>query len=642
MKRNHGIRLLSVLLCLLLLCVGCSTEQDAGGAETSATSDTQAAPSPQETEAVTDAPEEDDGVIEPVAPILKNFFAASGSTSFRDLKAVARMEGECVDEADGLFVFRTAKLDAMNQVTETYTVYNARLAKTVLTLTNTYAYSENYESFVFGEEETLRDGDAQYPSRVLELTVESSADGTIPYIKASVAKITPIEQEVFDEHQGNSHTVQTAYTYYDGNGQKLAEAEIDRVTQLDTSVLQFGAVAVTFDEDGYKTHAVSAENEVIRRPYDRETEKYGYYMDQYQVGALGETRAFFEVYRKDTEQCVLRYYPDRADQMMAFVLSGGDVLIQYCDAVEEDGQPYDLMLMEQKMKVRSVIVDVPTGKVTEITLTHLILGLTDRQTLGDTLDELGIEVRPTENVVNFSLAVPFGSKIIDLETGAYGTELRTEILILNNDGSVLYVLDRMVPEHHIPGLWEDEENPFGFTILSTGDYLVTLDGGVARYAIVSSDMKVRAYLPDGAWVVGGYVVTDEAVYDFDLNLLYRFEESGTEFAFAIGEKIILSRSEEDDPDSFVYYELQRTAGDFTVKELFSGMKATVEALTEDYVILYDVRADKYVLYNAELKQLLVTQNEMEISLFGEKYIICTRVTDVSAGRTYSLYYTVES
>ena len=68
----------------------------------------------------------------------------------------------------------------------------------------------------------------------------------------------------------------------------------------------------------------------------------------------------------------------------------------------------------------------------------------------------------------------------------------------------------------------------GIRPLAGGNYLVPLVATApSEYAIASADGVIRTYLPDGfeEKIVGEYIVTDKAIYDFDLKLIFDFEEN---------------------------------------------------------------------------------------------------------------------
>ncbi len=658
MKVINWIKLLSVLLCVVLLFAACSPAEDAGDG-TDTTTDAVGTEATDSTESA-----DQSGEAQPVDPVLKNFFTLNGTVTWKELKNATRLEGECVSSAGDLLVFRNAKIDTMNKVNETFTVYNAARQKVVLTLEHSYDYNENYAPFDFDDAEKLRDIDKQYPASVMEVearfyggyNLSGTYDG-ISFIQVSNATITPVDETVWEENdeEGNSHVVETTYDYYDACGTKMVQTTENRVAYLNDRTIRFGNSAVTFNEEQEMISMVNSDNQVIRSGFDAETDAYGVYLNQRQTSAWNTYKPFLEVYDKKDSSCVLRYYLNDCDQSLAYMLENGDILVQEICLVTEEGLPYDVEISTglpigggsgiQRLAVKSYIVKIPSGEITEIELDGVLMFLGDRERVSETMMGQITGVELTEHVTNLGILIPFENKTLVQEP---------RVVVLNNEGSVIFELDRLAPEQYIPmkdlmnGGGGNSQNLFGFVVLPSGDYLVELDDELTHLsqdtqAIVSADMKVRSYLPTDAEVVGNYVVTDVGIFDYDLNLLCEFDEFDLTLEFTIGDKIVASR-EISGPDgiTYEYFEVFKGEQTFETVQIFHDMQISVERLERDYVILMDSESGKYVMYNATLAHVLTSDQSISVYEFEEYYMLSTSVFDPARSEYVDIYYTVES
>ena len=134
MSKKHFMKLFSVLLCASTLLGSCnSTIQQA--ADNNASSGGSGAVTPT-----------------PVEAKLSNYLSLEYEKGWDDIEDASdnllnKDYGELIDYSGCLYVFEKWDKDFENNVTETYTVYNAKLDKVVLEKTNTYPDS-NYGDYV--------------------------------------------------------------------------------------------------------------------------------------------------------------------------------------------------------------------------------------------------------------------------------------------------------------------------------------------------------------------------------------------------------------------------------------------------------------------------------------------------------------
>ena len=633
MKYTNLIKLLSVLLCAVMLCTACAAPAE----------------EPPENNGETEAPVPQTPMLEAVEPKLDNFFGISAVNGWRTLGKATRLDGTVVSQSESLLVLRNAKIDHLNNVTETFTVYNTELQTEVLKVENTYEYREfnkpctcegdhdydnescqynysesNYTEFdwdyYYYEDPTLN-----FPESLIKVEAETYGSyyrGEIPYIKVSRAKITPVDEKTFEENEGNSHIVEVTYDYYDVAGTEiLTGAQKDSVRYENENALSFVNVVATFDRDTHKMISkVGADNKIVRYNYDFENEEYGYYLECSQYSALGKEERFFEVYSKEDGALVMRYYLDGdKGNATAFAMAGGDVLVQYIRVVDKDkGEKYNADINGQKVMVESYLVDVPTGTKKAVEPGYYFIEINTAEEFIDKYDVADKGITLTENAANIAIG-------IDLSSGKVDINNPFDLIVLNNDGSVMFKMDRIIPEHVFRA---NTSNPFGYTQLPSGDYLVDIVGyesirdDQATRAIVSAEGKVRAYLTESAKVVGKYVVYDGAVYDYDMKLVLDLAKDNYFFLCAVGNNIIVSK---DGQEGTEYYKLVANGDSLTAELLLEDEAISVVEYEADYIVLYTVEDGKYHLYNADLEHVLTTRNEMYIRLCDEKYLVGTQL-----------------
>ena len=629
MKDKKSIRRLCALLAALALLSSCArTETPPSDGTPSDTVGTEIGTESEDT-GVSKTPN-----LEPVEPLFKNFFAFSGVGKYRELSAATRLKGECVSATrDGaLLVFREAKIDSANRVSETFTVYRQETGSSVLSVSHSYRYG-SYTEFDF-DNLSIKDPAVNYPEQVMRVRVNTyegeSGEVLLRWIEVARAKVSPIES---DAPEADRYEIRTTYEYYDEGGELIvSSAQPVSVTQNGAESgcsFRFGSVNALFEgETGELLSVSGADAEVIRYGYTHKTDRYGYYLDGRAPSALGREVRFLEVYRLSDNERILRYYPDSCDLLGTFVMGNGDILLQLRSEVSaESGIAYDYRDGDRLYTLSSYLLDVETGERTKTECPYILECMLSREELNDRYALSGQGIALTENAVNLFLA----RSIVDGVAGV------TRLTVLNHDASLMYAMDRLVPEHRIT-----EEDPFGLLPLSDGSYLVSLDSSVAKRAIVAADGRIRAYLgDDSARVVGGCVVMADGLYDYDLNRLYSFEAEGYTLFATVGEKVLLRGVDpkgEDETDMAIF-EVVKQDGDYTVKTLFEGRDMELCEEAADYLLLRDPENGKYTMVNVKLAHLLTTESEMAVLPFEERYLVVTRLTDES-GELVTLFYTV--
>lgn len=649
MKYVNLMKLLSALLCAVMLLSACSAPAEDPVNTQDTTNGTEESTAPQST------------VLDPVDPILENFFVSSGENEAILLGAAERLDGEYYDSTvDGaITVFKKSDIDFLNVQTDTYTVFNTKLEKTVLTLTNSYTrgkYADfDWDDIYINDYITNSEGEEEiplYPESIMEVhPVYVDNYSGLYLIEVRRAVITPIDEEIIEENEGDFYTVETVYEYYDAAGTKLAECRESQSYDgcVESFELESGTVLVTLDTtiayfdlvEGVVFNVINADGEPVRFGYTAETADYGYCLGS-TMGALGmDYSEYIEVYSKKDGVCVLRFYLDACDSYTWAPLANGNVFIQYLNLVEENsGLAYDVDMFGFLMTIDTVIVQVPTGVVVPVETDYVVNEMWNRDTFLRLAKEERYLLTATENAPNIAVAAKIENKRVD----PYATQL----VVFNNDASVMYAMDKIIPEQRV-GL--GGMDLFGYAVLPTGDYLVELDTtSKYSYAIATKDGKVRSYLDtvnDTPYIAGEFIVLSDGVYDYDMNLVLKFEAEEAEdtltFELVIGDHILVSKeveNEETEELERLFFELKKDENGALVlsEALFEGEVMMLTDSSEDYFILQNVETEKYTMYNTELAHVLTTANYMSVTKCDEAYLAVTNL-DTNEG-VVTLYYTI--
>ena len=650
MKNRNIIVLLSALLCLVVLFAACDKKEQETESATEKVTDTETvaetvSETVSETEEKTEAPTEPEThepLLESVAPEFGNFFENLEKETSDPLSTVERVDKKIVsmDGERRFVVMMTKDVDTKNNVAVTYEVYNINKAEIVLTVEYEY-YNGDYAAFDWNnllvKENVVmvdegsgyiveKDLTVKYPEKVVEVAVVTSGNG-LPYIIVKEAEITPVSDSDKEKNpDGCVYDIDIAYTYYDVAGNEITKANqplrVSEESRDDEVVYNFGATRAYFDLETYELVALqNADSDEFRPAYDTKTEKYGYiFGSESNIAGLGYVE-WFDVYDLATGERIYRkYLDDNWNDRQTFMLHNGNVLIQYENEVSEK-ENYDYTYHGSYFyKYEHYIFDVLDGTTKKIDIPYYISSI---NTPADYEDGYR-GVKLTENVRNLAIAY-------DVSGGRW---LDGDLVIFDNDMSVLYSIDSIVPEHkHGLNAYTYDEYDIGISILDNGDYLVTLDGAVTSRAIVKPDGTVRTYLKDGFRVVGNYIVNEieKAIYDYDLNELFDFGTEDTEYEYfgRLFGRIVFAEEVKDEYDNVIGYNYlalyEGSEGGLYVTTLFDGENVLLVDGGEKYVVVQRESDDKFVLYNEDFETVLVTYSRMYIGEFNDGYAVFTNI-----------------
>jgi len=645
MKFMNMIKLLSVLLCIVMLFAACESSET----EETTTVATTESETESVTETETETETETDEVYVKVDPELDNFIKFDYEEHWNHLSSAERMDDVVAEQGD-LIVLRDATVDHMNVVTETFGVYNVKLGKVVFTTSHTYN-NLNYSVFDWNDLEYPTDHDAILPESVVRVNL-LNLDGSVYCIEVGYAKLTPVSEEVLEENpDAYAYEVEARYEYYDVEGTLLGQvngiannATVNYwTTNLEAVGLSIGNKSVILDrESGKLIREITAENEQVLGGFDYENEKYGYFLYGYESSALGSYTSYVEVYTKATGEINRYYYDGYVSHESLGVLRNGDVVIQVARYLpEEKGVGYDYIDDSTRYALDTFVVDVSREEMRKIELDYVIAVVAEKNLFTEQLFDEKNGVSFTESAWNIAVANPINDKKLE----------SARIVIFNNDMEAVFEMAPIAPEHHITvdEYVDYNEWSLGIRVLGNGDLLLDLDtpatdalGNRITKAIVTRDGHVRSYLVGGCRVVGNYIVDSNGIYDYDMKLLHSFEESEQTLVATIGNKIIVSKTVEDwewsqlggvyvKTEHTEYYTLTSSGDYFYTTQVLED--EIIHAVRGDYLIT--VSRDtyngqhKYTMYNADLADVLTTHGEMRISEFDGGYFVTSYINGIT-------------
>ncbi|MBR2617137.1 MAG: hypothetical protein IKC56_02755 [Clostridia bacterium] len=554
------LKYLALPLCLSLCLVGCGKGEKL----------------PKENVAETNVAVET--VYDLIQPVNEKVSLASSLTVKKDT---------VVEVFNDVLLLKNVDKDTMNNVTETYQLYDEVANKVLLTLKHTYAdgaYNNDWYTDEYGNEW----------KKPTEMKVEVIY-GAAPYLQVTTYQNTRIAEEVLEKEDNNDGYVTTQkVAFYGLDGKEIAK--FDSPVNVfatrygyETATLTFGNVMAELNcETGEVIKTWNAEKETKIACFDYVGKNYGVYLEA-EYGMYGA----IESYTKSGKM-VMRYPYDSAPAGV-FPLNNGNVLVQYMDVT--NGVKCDVIEYGQKYYVRTLLVDTLSGKVTQVECDYLFMDVYTKDTV---IEELGLEnAKVTDATFNVGVAVKMEGK--DVEAA------KQEIVFMNSALEISLIADVVHPE------MLDMRD---LRVLADGNYALPVQNGFASYVILDKQFNTVRYLPQGAEVFDSYIVLSDGVYSLDMVRKYSFDTDES-FVGMIGDTLIVEEHGSHDPYNYDPYNrvvFVNLARPYDYEQTFYDN--FVEEYGEDYVLLQDTEDKEFTLVNAKGNTLLTSANKpviMELS-----------------------------
>lgn len=433
--------------------------------------------------------------------IFSNYLTISGdgeNTSLREVTNLSETLGQLVESEGEYAVFEKIEKDRLNNLTETVSFYSLEKCEVVTSITHTYV--DEFGGFDDFDNET-------YPEKLItDKGIASAKNGSKKlgfFFYVEYTEYARIDDEIIEDNElEHSYSEKTYVEYYTVTGQFIAKCDVsDDVLFVDSSddylLASFGKTVAQFNtEDGSLVSTYDGDTNPDMILYDYFNENYNYMLNvptgaSHEDASLAYKRAAIEVYDKEGE--LVCYYPYGEEHTMhtAFVLQGGDILIQKLTMTE--GLEYDVIANGMNMRIETFVLDVETSTVTSYPdFKYYVLYLKH----ADELDE-DSDISATENVRNVLLAGKLSESSMEERT-----------VFVDNFMNVNYEFDGK--------LCYEMDGESGFRVIDKDHILVRLSSGVSERAMLDSKGNLIAYIPNDALVLSDYIVVGDKVYDLDM------------------------------------------------------------------------------------------------------------------------------
>jgi len=205
------------------------------------------------------------------------------------------------------------------------------------------------------------------------------------------------------------------------------------------------------------------------------------------------------------------------------VLNNGNIFSQYMFKLPDDTKKYDLYHDGAKYDLVTVIVDVKSGKEKEIKADFLVSSIKKNFDLYD--DKLSVsENKYTDSFENIATITYIVDKKVDASTYR-----NTDLVLMDNNGKINGSLRAFENQGNaLPGM------------IGKNRYIAYLKTG--ENALIDSSGKViSTFDPTALKTMGGYLVSEEAVYDLDLNKVYDLDENDATVMRAVGNTLFIKK-----------------------------------------------------------------------------------------------------
>ena len=523
--------------------------------------------------------------------IFSNYVTISGdgeNTALKNVTNLSETLGQLVDSVGDFAVFEKIEKDRLNNLTETVSFYSLEKCEVVKSITLTYVDEYN----------GLDDFDHEiYPEKLItDKGIDGVKKGNTKigsFFYVEYTEYTRIDDEKIEKDElDHSYSEKTYVEYYTTTGQYIAKCDVtDEVLFVDSSdeyvLASFGKTVAQFStKDGSLVSTYDGDTNPTMVLYDHFNDKYNYMLNVPTGASHGDAllafkRAAIEVYDKEGELVCFYPYGEAHTMHTAFVLQGGDVLIQKLTLTES--LEYDVAMSGMNMKIDTFVLDVETATVTAYPDFKYYIQAID---YSEDINEGDTGLAATENVRNVFYASKYAEGAMVERT-----------LFVDNFMNINFEFDGK--------LCYEMDGDYGIRVIDKDHILVQLSSGVAARAMLDGKGNLIAYIPDDAYVLSDYIVVGDKVYDLDMK--------------SAGNDLYFGWKQQFDAEGGVT--LKTCIGNAMVYECKKTNQETEEVTYSIYVVLANIRGGETTRYD---DTIYVTTNKISTNLepsLSEGYVI---------------------
>ena len=572
MKKGKLLFLLTAILSLVMIFVACdkTTTDDTSDACT-------------ETETSTACEEETIAAVENwqenADHEMHSYFDLCGEEAELPFSEISRIEGkiEDVDYEHNLAIIKTQDLDNKNYVIDTYDVYDL--------LTGEKIRSESVSNSLHGD-----------PNDRVELSV----DIDYPVIRVERRTCTIVDKgEDLDSDYDDEKEYSSNISYYIArkNGELLNTTT--ETFREDSEWYGNGLVRVHL---GNKYVWIDKNLEVVRSIDDIVANGYDLH------GFNTEYKGY--LYSWNEEELLIfnrsgmvsgRYISGKDAIINVFVLNNGNALIQEFTEVSVY-ESCDFVLSGTRYVMKSYVMNFINGEIAETELDFVV----------DSLETAYYQNNIKDDYYSIDLAKGIDSYAVIYKVANGSVAVSPSVCVLDNDLNVLYTV---------------KNDTFGVAInygiypLNSNLYVaMIISDGVLSIGIFDLDGNLISTVAAEVELTDKYMVSNTAIYDYHMNLVYDFASKGYSLYTVENNNIYLTKN------NFVTGKVETyvITSESNAPELFTdGISLKLHDVETGYYITYDVENDVYRLYNTEGTELLVSHEYIDVPTECEDVAIVT-------------------
>ncbi len=620
MKSSKIIKLLAALLCVVMMLSSCGNGTAAlpgdGGVE-SLSGPSGTVPSLED---ATETPE-----VKPDEFTLSDFIVIDDADKVFS-KVEDAPEGVS-DVFENYFIKYETSVDAMNKVKTKYELVNYETGEVIKT---------------WETENELDNASKQY--YVMFVTDEYDNVALVAAVEVNYVYITEqMREENYLYDDESQYYVDVCVNVYDLNGTTVVEGvDYDLFEDnFDFEALDNGTSMLApstsgyemfvgdgnyyfFDQNGKFVKSVGA-FERIDSICDFENDKYRYYL-----GAEDDWTdySYLQVFEKETGKLVyqMKYGEGEESSTSVFILNDGTLLVQSMRPAY-DKEKYNCYFDGEAYVLDTYLYNVASGVKTDVEENYIYMTVVNKSqmaavegsdvTLGEKFENLAMALEIVDKKISFDMAMPY------------------KVMFVDNAMNVQFVAENEVPFANTMFF----ESPY--VELKSGYKYVEVDMfGQELIALYNADGEFVRYLSAENTVLDYFIYNSYGIFDFDLKLLYEFDEDET-VLFSFGDSLIIERENDNDyGPKLSYYRLYSEFNEKTIEPEIDetegegaegeGETATPEVIvvqkiarksfedaesiyefSGEFLVVYDGELETYNLFNRDFERIFVSMNDFD-------------------------------
>ena len=281
---------------------------------------------------------------------------------------------------------------------------------------------------------------------------------------------------------------------------------------------------------------------------------------------------YIDIYDASLNLIGTYYLPSYAEEGDFYVLSNGNILIQYSVMQDIMAEDYDYIESMAKFNLHSFLFNAETGKLKELDLDFVVEDVWSY----DADDEDWYFNEKIENVAWVSYIV---DQRIDTSDAAI------KMVALSNNGKDAGAIDNLIPNMDCEGLWHVATNRWIASNMAGQDFLLNEKGEILGEVSGIDWDEANA----------NFFVLNGKIYDWDLNVKVDLSEQKCD-DYEILEHSVLFENEDGELKLYVNGEVKTLIDKATAE----AGKRDLEILSDNLYVIIDTATEgkvKYELYN---------------------------------------------